>query len=136
MQYLDDDGLVELVKGVVVTAERDAKHGDADAGDFLAWLRGEQAKLDEAHARISARLDAMNGNGTAPAKSKPEPAYVPTDDDLVQLGLDPRKHRRTPAEIAHAERLDQARATFAALGLNPKRYSEEQLLSMEDQYNG
>ena len=136
MHDLDDDGLVNLVAGTVKLAERDAKHGDTDAGDFLAWLRGQQQQLDEAHARIEARLDAMNGNGKTPAKSKPEPAYVPTADDLVQLGLNPSMHRKTAAELAHAERLDQARATLAALGLNPKRYSEEQLLSMEEQYNG
>lgn len=134
---IDDDGVADIIAATVRRAERDARKGDTDAGDFLAWIRGKQAELDEAAARIDARLDALNGNGKTPAKAKPEPepAYVPTDDDLVQLGLDPRKHRRTPAELAHAERLDQARATLAALGLNPKRYSEEQLLSMEEQYN-
>lgn len=134
---IDDDGVADIIAATVRRAERDARKGDTDAGDFLAWIRGKQAELDEAAARIEARLDALNGNGNGktPAKAKPEPAYVPTDDDLVQLGLNPAMHRKTPAELAHAERLDQARATLAALGLNPGRYSEEQLLTMEERHN-
>lgn len=107
--------------------------------DFEAWLKQKQAELDAMMARVEALASGQAAKPKAKPKPEPEPepepAYVLTDDDYIQIGLNPALHRQSAADLAMSERLDQARATLAALGLNPARYSQDQLLSMEDRHN-
>ena len=130
MQDLDDDGLVNLVKGVVVTAERDAKHGDTDAGDFLAWLRGQQAELDAAYKRIDERLARMNGTTSAASAPQPaQPAPSPFEGldaaRLDALGVSVQWANMSAADLAALERKQAHIDRAGRLGVDP-RYLPQQ----------
>lgn len=128
MHDLDDDGLVNLVKGVVVTAERDAKHGDTDASDFLTWLRGEQEKLDAAYQRIDATLARMNGTAPKPAAPKPAPEQLSQDEindrarRLTDLGISPQwaAIQADPVKMAEADKQQRRRDLATRLGVLPQ----------------
>ena len=130
MNEIDDNGLVELVRGTVVQAERDAKRGDADAGDFLEWLRGQQAELDAAYARIDERIARMNGETPAPRpQAKPEPAPSPfehmTAEQLDALGLSTQWAGMTAHQLAELDRKQAHRDRASALGVDWRYLPQE-----------
>ena len=123
MHEIDDDGLIELVKGVVVQSERDAKHGDTDASDFLTWLRGQQQELDAAYKRIDERLARMNGTTSAasapqPAQPAPSPFENLTARQLDARGVSTAWAGMTAEQLAELERNQAHRDRAARLGVD------------------
>lgn len=70
----------------------------------------------------------------APRRQKTPPAqeaeYQVTEDDLVQLGLDPRRHKTSEAQRARQERTQRLQETAQAIGLTPTRYTVDELERM------
>lgn len=131
MQIVDTDAAVDLAIGVVRQAQRDAKRGDGQAADFLAWMQQKNDELSASIDRLDARIDAMNGNGAPKAQAKaqaPAPATLSADEiservrQLTDMGVGyhTAKLYADPAKLADHERMQRRRELAGRLGVSEK----------------
>lgn len=102
---------------------------DSTQVDETSPLLRDFQELNERADRLlqATQPDAPRRQKTPPAQ---EAEYQVTDDDLVQLGLNPKMHKTSEAQRARQERTQRLQETAQAIGLTPTRYTVDELERM------
>lgn len=116
---------------------------DSQIEELLAMAQDKVTDSSQAEDRLLRDFQELNERADrllqatqpdAPRRQKTPPAqeaeYQVTEDDLVQLGLDPRRHKTSEAQRARQERTQRLQETAQAIGLTPTRYTVDELERM------
>ena len=128
---IDDDGLVQLLRGAIVQAERDAKDGDQEAMIFLQYMKGEHMSngdtmTDDWVNRQLAQVDTTGPRRAATVTESASPFEAMSVERLDAMGVSTAWAGMTSDQLAEMERNQAHRARADRLGVD-YRY-----LPMED----
>ena len=123
---IDDDGLVQLLRGAIVQAERDAKDGDPEAEIFLKYMMtGADMSNDWVEQQL-AQVDTTGPRRTATVTESASPFEAMSVERLDAMGVSTAWAGMTSDQLAEMERNQAHRARADRLGVD-YRY-----LPMED----
>lgn len=129
LEFLYHVGLSDSQIKELLTMAEDKVTDSTQAEDGMSSLLRDMEALNERAERLlqATQPDAPRRQKTPPAQ---EAEYQVTEDDLVQLGLNPKMHRTSQTQRARQERTQRLQETAQAIGLTPTRYTVDELERM------
>ena len=129
---IDDDGLVQLLRGAIVQAERDAKDGDQEAMIFLQYMKGEHMSngdtmTDDWVNRQLAQVDTTGPRRTATVTESASPFEGMDAAKLDALGVSTQWAGKTAAELDEMARQQAHRDRAGRLGVDYRYLPMEEI---------
>lgn len=124
---IDDDGMVKLMRGAIVQAQRDAKNGDPEAKIFLQYMMTGADMSNDWVERQLAQVDMTGPKRTALAAESSSPFETMSPEKLDALGVSPQWAGKTAADMAEMARQQAHRDRAARLGVDPRYLPMEEI---------
>ena len=124
---IDDDGMVKLMRGAIVQAQRDAKNGDPEAEIFLRYMMQGVDMSNDWEERQLAQVDTTGPKRTALVAESASPFEGMDAAKLDALGVSTQWAGKTAAELDEMARQQAHRDRAGRLGVDYRYLPMEEI---------